>query len=283
MTWMLVIIIFTLAAQDTTKKLYSKQHACGDFTFAFACTLVALLFFAVTGAKKFNFSRDYIIYAILFGISYSVFMVFSLLAVRTGPLSLSALIISCSLVLPTLYGLMVLNESFGIFLMLGLGCLLLSLLLVNMTQKGEIKKVNLKWLLFVFLAFLGNGFCSVIQKAQQIKCNAQYKNEFMIVALILSSVILMITALYREKNRFVTHLKTGFPFYVICGGSNALTNVFVLSLANTMRASVMFPIISSGSLIATFLISVGCFKEKLTKLQYIGVLLGVISVILLNI
>ena len=152
-----------------------------------------------------------------------------------------------------------------------------------MTQKGEIKKVNLKWLLFVFLAFLGNGFCSVIQKAQQIKCNAQYKNEFMIVALIISSVILMIIALYREKHQLITHLKSGFPFYVICGGSNALTNVFVLSLANTMRASVMFPIISSGSLIATFLISVGCFKEKLTKLQYVGVLLGVISVILLNI
>ena len=51
----------------------------------------------------------------------------------------------------------------------------------------------LKWIIYSLLAFLGNGFCSVIQKIQQMNFDGLYKSEFMIVTLLLLSAFIYIT------------------------------------------------------------------------------------------
>ena len=50
-----------------------------------------------------------------------------------------------------------------------------------------------------------------------------------------------------------------------------------------MNASIMFPIISAGGIIGTSLVSVLFYKEKLTKMQYAGLVLGIGAIVLLNI
>lgn len=49
-----------------------------------------------------------------------------------------------------------------------------------------------------------------------------------------------------------------------------------------MPVSLMFPIISAGGIAATFVISQVFYKEKLSKLQLVGFILGTVSVVLLN-
>jgi multidrug transporter EmrE-like cation transporter len=45
----------------------------------------------------------------------------------------------------------------------------------------------------------------------------------------------------------------------------------------------MFPLISAGGLIVTFIVSRFFYKEKLTRTQLVGFLLGLFAVIFLNI
>ena len=75
----------------------------------------------------------------------------------------------------------------------------------------------------------------------------------------------------------------GYTLGILCGAFNGMVNLFVMILSGLMPVSLMFPIISAGGIVATFIISQVFYKEKLSKLQLIGFVLGTISVVLLNI
>lgn len=64
------------------------------------------------------------------------------------------------------------------------------------------------------------------------------------------------------------------------GVLNGLTNYGVIKLNEVkFPASIMFPIISGGSIILTFVCSFILFKEKLSKRQLIGASIGVVAIV----
>ena len=278
----LISIILGLTVQDVAKKQYSYRIKGGTYSFAAAGTLIAVFFFLISSGGKLSFSQAFLPYSVGFSISYSLSMVFSLLAVSTGPLSLTALVVSCSLLLPTIYGLVWLQEPFSVFLAIGVILLFAALNLINFEKKGEQQQITPQWLLYVSLAFIGNGMCTVIQKAQQMACSGAYKNEFMIVSLLASSVVLFAVAALRERRDVLSHIKSGLPWYCLSGAANGMVNLLVMLLSRELAASVMFPVISAGGIVVTFLVAVVFYKENLSRWQIIGVVLGALSVVFLN-
>jgi multidrug transporter EmrE-like cation transporter len=57
----------------------------------------------------------------------------------------------------------------------------------------------------------------------------------------------------------------------------------VLMLATVEDASVMFPVLSAGNAVGACLVGRIVFKERLTVLQMISILFGILSVVLLKI
>ena len=52
--------------------------------------------------------------------------------------------------------------------------------------------------------------CTVVQKMQQIASYGAYKNEFMIVALAIVTVVMLIMSLFKERNNIKLFAKSGF-------------------------------------------------------------------------
>ena len=277
---LLTIVVF-VSVQQVTKKAYNLKVSGGAMSYSAASCVAALVVFLIISGGKLTFSTEFLPYSLLFALSYSVTVVTGMLAILVGPLSLTCLVTSFSLIVPTLYGIFVLQEPVSTNLFIGLGLLAAALVLINLEEKGE-KKITLKWAIYVILAFVGNGMCSTVQKVQQIQLAGQYKSEFMIVALVISAVAMGIFALCTEKRQILPNLKTGFWLYVICGLANGGANFLVIFLSSRMAASVMFPVISAGGIVLTFLISLFFYKEKLSKWQILGSALGLVSVIFLN-
>ena len=277
---LLTIVVF-VSVQQVTKKAYNLKVSGGAMSYSAASCVAALVVFLITSGGKLNFSTEFLPYSLLFALSYSVTVVTGMLAILVGPLSLTCLVTSFSLIVPTLYGILVLREPVSTNLFIGLGLLAVALVLINLEEKGE-KKITLKWAIYVLLAFVGNGMCSTVQKVQQIDLAGQYKSEFMIVALIISAVAMGIFALCTEKKQILPNLKAGVWLYIICGLANGGANFLVIFLSSRMAASVMFPVISAGGIVLTFLISLFFYKEKLSKWQILGSALGLVSVIFLN-
>lgn len=61
-----------------------------------------------------------------------------------------------------------------------------------------------------------------------------------------------------------------------------MVNYLVLVLSNKMPASVMFPVISAGGVLLSALVSVMIYKEKLSAWQWLGIILGIIAIVALN-
>lgn len=279
----LILIVVGLSVQQVTKKAYNQRISGGAFSFSAASSLFALLFFAVTVTEKLDFNSEFLIYSVLFALCYSVATFCSFMSILTGPLSISSLVIQYSLIIPTVYGLIAFKEPISVFLIIGIVLLLISLFLVNLENKSEEKKINLKWGIYTFFAFVANGGCSTVQKVQQENCNGNYKNEFMIIALAITVIVLGIISIISEKREIAFNLKKGFIWYSVCGIANGLVNFLVLVLSLKMEASIMFPIISAGGILLTALISIFLYKEKLSIQQKIGLALGTLAIVALNI
>ena len=148
-------VVLGFAIQDVAKKNYSRRVVGGAYSFSAGSTLVAMLFFLALAGGKVDFSISFLPYSVAFSISYSVALVFSLLAVSVGPLSLTSLVVSCSLILPTLYGLLILHEPLSAFLLVGVVSLLLSLVFINLEGKGEARQITPQMASFRALGVFG--------------------------------------------------------------------------------------------------------------------------------
>lgn len=276
----LLAIILGISGQSIVKKPYTqKTNGAGVYFFNTLLSAAALLFFVVT-SSKFSFDISFIPYSISFAVSYAVASVFMVLAIAYGSLSLTSLFISYSLLIPTFYGLII-GDPIGKGFIPGMILLVISLFLTN--KSGEKGKISFKWIIFVILSFVGNGVCTVVQKMQQVSSNGAYKNEFMIVALAIVTIVMFIMTLFTQRKDIKLFAKVGWHWAVICGVLNGMVNLFVMILSGKMPVSLMFPLISAGGLIVTFLVSRFFYKEKLTKLQLAGFLCGVASVVCLNV
>ena len=276
---MLVAIIFGVSVQDLLRKTFSdKRGGRGVFFYACFTTAFALLFFAAGGIGKIPAAL--LPYGLAFGLSFAAANVCAVWAVGCGPLSLTSLMVSYSLMLPTLYGLIFLKDPIGKGFIGGMILLVLSLWLVG--KKEEQVKISFRWVILAFLAFLGNGGCSVFQKMQQVAFDGAYKNELMVLALGIALPILLAAALIRERGEWKENFKAGALPAALAGLANGGVNLLVMILSGRMAVSLMFPLISAGGLIVVFFVSRFIFKEKLTKRQQLGFFLGLVATVLLN-
>lgn len=277
--FLIFLVILGMSTQGLTRKGFSLKHNA-PFLFSFISVGIAMLFFVISAGKNFIFSWDYIPYAIVFALGYGSATVFGFFALTHGSLGLTSLVTSYSLIIPTLYGIVFLGEKPSIMLYIGLVLLFASIFLINFV-KGE-KKPTIKWLIFVTLALFGNGTCTTAQKVQQMNQNKAYKNEFMVVALLMVTLVCLIfAAIYHKKDFKPVFTKPIIILPIICGVANAVVNYLVMVLSR-IDASLLFPVISAGGIIMTGIISLTIYKERFTKQQILGMILGIASVVCLN-
>ena len=280
----LVLTVCTLSLQHICKKIYSgKLDGKAVMLFSTFSSLAAALFFIFQIKIPFAMDVKVLPYSLLFGLGYGSAVIFSVLAIACGSLSLTALISSYSLIIPTLYGLIFKGDEISLFLIVGILLLMVSLFLINfVNEKKSSCKITLKWIMFVALSFIGNGLCSTVQNVQIADFGGEFKNEFMTVALLFVVVALFIVSLFTERDCISVAVKKGSLPIIICGLANGACNLLVMILASRLPASVMYPLVSAGSIILTYFISRFFYKEKLSTMQNTGFLLGVLSVVFLN-
>ncbi len=283
--FILAAATLTSTVQSIFKKKFNECCNGSAYFFSAMTSFCAMLFFISVNRDPY-YSAELLLPSAAFAISYAAATVFSVLAILHGPLAKTSLILSCSLLIPSFYGIIVLHDPVAPTLLPGIAVLIAALVCVNHLKKTDEnnKKITFKWLLFVTLSFVGNGMCSTVQKAKQQVYGNEGNNMFMIVALAMVVSILVCAALGFKNQRAVIKdtMKRGWCLALLCGAANGLTNYFVIYLNPRIPASVLFPVISGGGLVLIFLWSVLVKREKFTPVQYVGYALGVVSIILLN-
>ena len=238
----------------------------------------AFLLFLLISLHSLSFHFETLLSASAYGLALFFSTLFGYLALACGSLALTSSIVSYSVVIPVVFGIIFLEEDINAVKLCGFVLLLVSLMMLKKPTNdvGSDKK----WLLYLAITFLCNGTMSIIQKLHQTTFPLQYRNEFTIYSMFICLLQFALSAfLCRNDGKMkIENVKFAAPAGVLMGLNNYLT----LSLSSLLDASVLFPTVSVFQVVFNLTFSKFIFKEKLSLLQIFGVVIGVISVLLIK-
>ena len=279
---LLFLTILAVFLQSIMQKEFNKKTKNrGAYIFNSIASLFAAIVFLLSDKDGFCFQKALIPYVIAFGILFATAVLFIFLAIREGSLSLTSLLKSYSLLVPTFFGVFYFHENISIVFSVGLVFLVVSILLINM--KKEDTKMSMRWWIYILILFVANGSASVVQLLQQKNFLGQYKSEFMMCALLLSSAIFFLLSMFAERKCAIECVKSGGLYAMSMGVLLGLANLLLMTLISSdMPSSIIYPVMSGGGVLIAALGSVIIYKEKLTIAQTIGIASGVVSIVLMN-
>ncbi|MBR7133804.1 MAG: DMT family transporter [Clostridia bacterium] len=275
-----VLLAFTFALQKKYQQIEGSDIIAGLKFNAVIGLLTAVIFLALLGFKiEFSAFSAVLAFAMaLFSMLYSV-IGFKILKL-SGMAIYSIFLMSGGMLLPYFYGVLFLDEELSLFRIAGVVIILVAVILSN-KAKHSIKTAVLIYCVAVFVL---NGFVSIVSKAHQI--NETFapvsSTAFVMYTGIFKALLSSAALLFLKPKRSAGIFSSRFAF-LISGAFALLSGVsYMLQLigAKELPATVLYPIVTGGSIVFSTLSGRLFFKEKISCYQLVSVALCFIGTIL---
>ena len=160
MTFVLYLLnVICSSGQVTLGKSYASKGGSAHI-FNINKAIAGILVFLIMGIFK---GMSMHLPTVFFGIGYGVFLGISMFtgfkALGIGPMALTSIIASFSLVIPFVFGITVWKEAMSLYGVIGIVLLLAAIILLNFKKE---KGLSIKWSVFALLTMATNGICSLI-------------------------------------------------------------------------------------------------------------------------
>ena len=240
----------------------------------------ALIFFALLGFK-IEFSLFSVILAFLMALLSMLYVILGFKILKDSGMSVySIFLMSGGMLLPYFYGVLFLEEALTPLRIVGVVVILVAVIFSN-KEKSNIKVAVLPLCIAVFIL---NGFVSIISKAHQINetFSPVSSTAFVMYSglgkFIFSSVALL---LCKEKQKNIS-LSSNNTIFIVIGSALVGGISYMLQLigAKGLPATVLYPIVTGGSIIFSALSGKVFFKEKLSSYRLISVALCFVGTVL---
>jgi drug/metabolite transporter (DMT)-like permease len=255
------------------------------------CILVGLAFPGGTDVLQTQvLQKPWSFYAILLGIIF--IGAFYLIALTTQKVGVTAASVAAkiSLVIPVLFSLLVLKSSlkeYTVVNYIGMSLALVAIVLSSIRPgaDGEQRTPRLLTLVLPFVIFLSSGFAdSLINYVNEYHLQTHEASQFTMLTFTVSAVIGLAVLLYLLLLR-----KTTFQFKSIWAGiALGIPNYFsIFFLIKALSAfgndgAFLYPVNNIGIIMAGALGAVLVFRERLTKLNQLGLAMAVLALVLIS-
>lgn len=281
---LVVVATLLLALEFVLQKKYQAYEGAdliaGLKFNAISGLLMAVIFFALSGFKiEFSLFSVVLAFAMaLFGMSYSI-LSFKILK-ASGMAIYSIFLMSGGMLLPYFYGVLFLGEDLNPFRIVGVVIILIAVILSN-KEKHNIKASVLPLCIAVFIL---NGFVSIVSKAHQINETFSSVNSttFVMYSGIAKFLFSSSALLFCKDNNRSASFSSKSTLLVLSGAAliGGISYMLQLIGAKELPATVLYPIVTGGSIIFSALAGKVFFKEKLSNYQLISTVLCFIGTLL---
>lgn len=188
------------------------------------------------------------------------------------------------IVTPMVYGVLFLGDRFTMMQLIAIAMMLISFILMNckgLSLKGSSKK----FLFWCAALFLSNGFYAILMNVQQLRLNGAERNEMIILSYLGMAILYTGIQLIKDRRALVEGFKIPKKPLIylltccICATAAVHIILYVLTLID---ATILYTIDNGGVLVLSVLYSCILFHEKLSKVQIIGILISVASIVMLS-
>ena len=283
----LIVSVFLSAGASVFSKLFNCQNVGRKDSTAFynfLFTTSVALGWGVFYVFDFSFELTVLWYAIGFGLCFTACNIGLINAMKYGSAALTSLFVSLSLILTTAWGFLFWNAELTLPVGIGLALVVLSIVCCLYSKDKDRKGFSWKWLFFALLACFGNAACSILQRSQQIRFHGEHGSMLMLFATTISAVACLCIYLKSDKTDSLKLLKKSAYAPVFASVCNITANFLIMLIATTsLSPSLVYPVIGVGSLGVVILFSLFAFKEKIRKIQWLGLAFGAVAIALLSV
>lgn len=264
-----------------------KNAAYKGFSMLYNFILIgsACCIWGIIYVNDLSFDAGVLPYSLGYGIMYALALICLFKALECGPVSLTAMIKSISLIAPSIWGFFFWGDVPTTFIIIGFVLVLASLILCFAEKKKkDSATIPLKWFIYIIGLTVTNGGTLIIQKYQQRAFDGAHKNMLMFFATLLAALICLVFFLVgRKKNTLPpSALKKSFYLPIIAGAGSATLNLLLMLLIPLLPGALIYPAVAVGALILTTLFSALVCKEHLRPMQWAGLLVGAVAIAFLN-
>ena len=281
----LLMVAFTLfnLGESVLVRGYAKKHGSGGMFMNAIIALFSAVFFLITDKGGFYAPAEMIPFAVINAFLFGAGFYFTFVAFQCGPFGLTRLISGFGLLFSIFYGIFFLDEAPKITTYIGIVAIFM--VLINYSKGGneDGKGVSLKWFICMMISLFANGFIGILTKMQQIRFDNACSNEFQMISIGGSFVLLAVLGIILDRQRLPYIVKHGTLYGVGAGICNGAKNFLMLITYTLLPLSIISPTQTGLGMLVTFLMAFLVYKEKYTRRQLVGVALGVAAVILLAI
>jgi len=258
-----------------------------NFAFTSVYYLVAVItVFIFNGCKIGKVSLFTVWDSILYDLMLTMELYCMLEALKHGSMSLTNMFIMASIMIPIIPSWIFWGDPITWNQVVGILVMFVAIaFILNIGSDLSKDKFNWKWFTYSFIAFVGSGMAAVADKLLTISEYADQTNDFVCVGLGFAVVFMVLVLLLIRKKEPVTMKMTPKVLVptMISGAAYSFLCLITMWVVAILPASVAYTVNNGARLIIITIIDVILFKEKIRKLQYVGLGLGIVGVVLLSI
>ena len=246
----------------------------------FLCGSVALVLF---GKISFSIIAPItLVYAIIYGLLLILAQWFYTAALAKGNTALCSTVYSLGFIFPTLSGAIIWAEAFSFLDLLGILCAVSAIILSGRKPQAKGNSAKSYYFIPLVIAMLASGGLGIVQKLQQKSDYAEQKSVFLLIAFLLAALTSLLFALFTKKANTdpTRHRKLAVASCV--GLFFGCCNLLNTSLAGLLDSAIFFPTLNIGVILLSMICGVIFFKEKISKKELAVLILGGLSILLLN-
>ena len=264
-----VLLAFEFACSKKYQALEGAQMVPGLRFNALTGLLSALTMLVISGFQP-AWSPLSLILAIGQAACCIAYSLIGFRVLKMGGMALyTTFLMSGGMLLPYFVGVAFWNEQLSWLRIVGVVLILGAVILSNFTRE----KISKKLIALCCTVFVLNGFVSILSKYHQIKAPVDSTNFAMYAGaakFLLCSLVLIFCR--KAPSQFMQNRKSYLVIAVtavVCGVSYLLQ----LMGAKDLPATVLYPMITGGCVVMSALAGMVFFKEKISKMQLISILL----------
>lgn len=184
-----------------------------------------------------------------------------------------------SMLLPYIWGIFFLDEKFSAQIAVGMVLMIFSVFLFNSDKSN----INAKTLVLCIFVFFLSGFVNIISKQHSISIYAVSEMDYIFLTASVKVILCGILLLFSKKREASLSHKSKVYILSLCALSALTTGIaYVIQLisAKTTPASLLFPIITGGTIIFSAFFARIAFKETLPKKSVVAIIICFIGTLL---
>ena len=287
--YLLLLLSITLTVcKSSVYNAYAKKSPSGLFsvfrfnamTYGIAAAVALVLF--LFGSKAVSVST--LLCAVLYAVIVTSLQTLSVMAMKVGAMSLTAICVMYGMMIPALAGPIFWRESLGLLQIAGILIMAVSLWLLKEKADAQNKTSQKKWLPLAFLCFFLSGMAGVAEKIHQSTPGKDEKEFFVFSACLFMLLFSLITTLLTRKKEQSEKKGRSLLFLgVLSGLIVGFYSMVNLTLAGALDSMIYYPVANGGAMLLTVLVSVVAFKERFDKSRIAGVIIGLVGILCLSI